>query len=314
MRIRSLFAVLFAFALAGAACGGESGPTLDDYASAFAASVLADQNEDSVQLDETEAQCIGVAAAAEIGLDRLQEVGTPAEIEEKTVDDLSIFDLSDARALEIADDYIGCIPDIVDQFARSLDIGDAADCVAETVTAEDLRPATAAAIRGDDPADGDLAFLFDALEDCELPADLQSYVDAIAASIAADAGATLGITDDEAVCFAENAVAVIGEQRLAAVGDAEAFTEATEKDLAAVDLSMTELQTIASGYFDCSPTTAVNFRKLFLEGTGLEGEQLDCIDGVLTDQILLDIIAASLGGLDPESGLGTFEEDVAACE
>lgn len=313
MRIRSLLPVVLAAALTGAACGGDAGPTIDDYADAFAASIRADQDEDTVQVDEAEALCIGTATAGTIGLERLEETGTPAEIEEQTVEDLSIFDLSEVTALEIADDYITCVPDFTEQFIAFLDVGDATDCVADAITTDDLRPAMAAAVNGDEPTDDDMAFVSEALGECEVPAGLQTYVDAIAASIQADAGPSLGMTEDAAICFAENAVAVIGEQRLAAVGDAEEFTAATEQDLAIVDLSMSELQTIAAGYFDCSPTTAENFRQLFLDGTALQGEQLACVDDALTDQILVDIIASSLGGLDPERGLGAFQEDLAAC-
>lgn len=309
--------VAISILLAACSGSGDDGASMDDYSQAFAASVRADQSEDSVQVTTDEALCIGVAVADEIGLERLREEGTPDEIEKRTEDDLSMFDLSAARALEIADSYIGCIPDYVDQFAGSLDTDETvADCVADELDVDDLRRPTAAAINGDELSDADLQFLFDALGRCDTSdasdADLSGYVDAVAAATLAD-GATLGITADEARCFAQDVVTVVGSARLLEAGDPDQFVAVTQDGLTLVGLSDGEIETIAASYFDCSPTAALEFRQLFLEGTGLVGEQRDCVDRLVSDEVLVAIVAASLAGRPGESALEGLESEFDAC-
>lgn len=313
MSSRPILSLIAAIALFASACSsrGDDGPVLDDYAAAIAETIEA--SSDDVQVDGSEALCIGVAVAGEIGLERLRETGTPEEVAALTEDDLSAFDLSDAQAIEIADAYLSCIPEYVERFVEALDVGEARECVVDAIDVDDLRTPTASAIQGDEAADEEIAFLYEALGACEGTEDLEPYVEAIARSVHDDANEALGISTDEARCFAENLVAVVGADRLTAFGGPDELVETTAVNLSPLDLSMAELQTIASGYFDCSPTVASQFRVLFLEGTGLPDEQRACVDRLISDDILIDIIAASLGGLPPESAVDGLEAQFESC-
>lgn len=308
-------ALIAVAALLAAACSSDDEKaSLDAYSRAFAASIEADQDDEKVKVTSDEALCIGVAVAAEIGLAQLQEEGTPDEIQNRPDNDLAMFALSDARALEIADEYMACIPDFVQQFARLQSAGEVADCVAQRITVDDLRRPTASLIQGDQPGDDEFRAVSVAIEECRaLNPDIDAYVDAIAASTLDSASASLGITESEAWCFAENMVSVVGAERLAAVGDPAAFVRSTTVDLSPVGLSEDDLKRVAAGYFDCSDNVAAEFRSLFLTGTGLSGEQLDCVDQLITDEILVAIIAASLGDLAPESAVEGLDTRLEEC-
>ncbi len=138
------------------ACGGDGGSDLGQYRDAIAAGVQADEGDDSLQTTDDEAQCIGDGTADVIGVDALEEAGTPEEVTELTQDDLAAFDLDDEQATEVAQITFDCVDDIVDQFIASFASGseETDTCLAEELGEDDLVPLLAKSLQGaeaDDP-------------------------------------------------------------------------------------------------------------------------------------------------------------------
>ena len=138
MRRSSL--ILLTGALALAACG-DDGDGLAEYSAAFAAAIQADDDDEAgaLQTTDAEAACIGDRTAEVIGEERLEEVGTPEEVEEIAVDDLSAFDLSEAQAIDVFEGVVDCVEDIEQQFIDSFELDDAevASCLEDAIDDDD---------------------------------------------------------------------------------------------------------------------------------------------------------------------------------
>lgn len=336
MKTRMTIGLVAVLALLFGACGGSSGDDLDAYADALAAGVQADDSDGSVEVSDDEADCIGSAAAKVIGLDALKEIGTPDEVTEASTEDLSAFSLSDGAALDIATQYVGCIPNIVEQFADMVSEGDddVAECLNEDIDTDMLVPSFQAVIQTGEQSDETIdEALVEVITACfvtagDLPVDetddtddtddtsdagFDDYAAALAAQIIATDGVEVGITDTQADCIAEEMLNTIGEERVTAIGSPDEFVAATQQNLAVLDLEPGELRTIAQGYLTCSPESAVGFREIFTESAGATGTQATCINDLLTEELIVEILTETFGGGDGSVVLGEYEAQFAAC-
>lgn len=168
--MRRTLAVLLASVFVLAACG-DDGDGLDDYAAAFAVAIQADDDEGALETTDAEARCVGDRTAEIIGKDKLEEVGTPEEIEEIAVDDLAAFDLSDDQAVEVSEAVVDCVDSVEQQLIDSFELDDEeiATCLADAIEDSDIVTLYAIAVRGDD---------FDS--DPEVLADFQATIQACA--------------------------------------------------------------------------------------------------------------------------------------
>lgn len=149
----------------------------------------------------------------------------------------------------------------------------------------------------------------------EVSSELQPYADALADSFEEDP--EFPVSEDEVRCFANDTVEVIGIERLEQLGTPEEVATDADVDLAAAGIDQDEAETIAQSFVDCAPGLTDEFRTQFTEGTGeeLTEEQEACIDDLLTEDVIVDVIAAGLLG-DEEGGTAAFDEifgDLAAC-
>ncbi len=164
--MRRLFIALTTVALALTACGDDGGSGLGVYADAIAAGVQTDDADDSLQTSDDEAQCIGDGTAEVIGIDALEDAGTPEEVTDLAQDDLSAFDLDDDQSTEVAQLTFDCVDDILDQFIASFDTGSAeADaCLSERLGEDQIVPLLAKSLQGVDLSDAESASLVQDLE------------------------------------------------------------------------------------------------------------------------------------------------------
>lgn len=311
--------VLLLVGLVGlAACGGDDGPGIQDYADAIATAVHSDDDDDSLETTESEAQCIGEAAAPIIGLETLEETGTPDEIETLAVDDLTAFGLSDAKAIDIADATFDCVASMVDQLIEDIDTGsdEADECLADVLGKTDLVPLLAAGLQGDDQTEDDVAMMTETMAPCAPEQDPGSdderarYQGALTELIFED-GAEL--TEEEAACIASDAIDVVGRDRIVALGSPDEFVAATTDDLSALDLADDELLAIAQSYFDCAPATVDLVRDGFIIGTELTGDAVDCLADLIREPEARQVLALSLAGEQRPALLQDLQSYVQAC-
>lgn len=143
----------------------------------------------------------------------------------------------------------------------------------------------------------------------EVPEDLQPYADAIAADLESqDEG--LGFTSEQYQCIGDRSAAVFGVERLEAVGTPEEVIEATGEDLTALEPTDDEVAEVVDAYFACVPDIGDTLREAFLaEETG---ETRECLEGVLTDELLRDVLEATLAA--DQSAQGQLIEELSVCE
>lgn len=163
--MRRFFVALTAVALALSACG-DGGSDVRPYAEAIADGVQADEGDDSLQTSDDEARCIGDGTVEVIGLDVLEEAGTPEEVTELAQDDLSAFELDDDQATEIARITYECVDDMLGQFIESFETEsvEADACLAESIGETQIVPLLARSLQGADLSDPESAGLIQDLE------------------------------------------------------------------------------------------------------------------------------------------------------
>lgn len=145
-------------------------------------------------------------------------------------------------------------------------------------------------------------------------ADLQDYSDALATSFREDPeNAELGLSDDEIQCFTDDAVEVIGLERMQSRGTPEELVESTQTDLTALELDETERQEIAASLFQCTDGLVERLQEQLVAETGLQGEQADCVAGLFTEELLIDVFAASLSGDTGDEVFSDLESEFQAC-
>lgn len=316
--MRRIVPLLLAGLIGLTACGGDDGPGLDDYAAALATAVHSDDDEDALETTEDEAQCIGEATAPIIGLESLEEAGTPDEIETLAVDDLAVFDLSDGKAIDIASATFDCVDSMVDQLIEDIATGsdEADECLAEVLGKDDLVPLLATGLQGDDPTEDDVAIMTETMAQCALGQDPGSdderaqYQGALAELIFDDGSE---LTEEEAACIASDAIDVVGRDRIVALGSPEEFVAATTDDLSALDLTDDELLAIAQSYFDCAPSTVDLVRDGFIIGTELTGAAADCLADLIREPEARQALASSLAGEQRPALLQDLQAHVQAC-
>lgn len=310
---------LFVVGLLGlAACGGDDGPGLDEYADALAVAILADDDDDALETTDDEARCIGDATAPIIGLEGLEAAGTPEEVEELAEDDLSAFDLSDAQSIDVASATFDCVDSILDQLIEDLDTGsdEADECLAGALDESDLVPLLAKALVGDELSDEDAAPLAETLTGCTPGAepgssDERAEYEAALAEFIFDDGSE--VTEEEAACIATAAVDVVGRDRIVALGTPDEFVDATSDDLSALDLTDEELVAVGGAYFECAPSTLALVRDGFVVGTELTGDAATCVAGLIDETEGAKIVALSLAGDERPALLQDLQTLVQTC-
>lgn len=134
-------------------------------------------------------------------------------------------------------------------------------------------------------------------------ADAQPYVDALAAGLAEDGDQVVTIDDEEATCIAEQWVEVLDPERL----DAEEVDPASlERGLAALDLDLADGRELFGAYETCEVDVRERLTTVIATDDELTGPQRDCLDEVLTDDYVEELVATSIvhgglrdGDLDP---------------
>lgn len=312
------FVVIMITSLLGlTACGGDSGPGLDDYADALARGILADDDDDSLQTTDDEAQCMGDATAPIIGIDALEEAGTPDEVAELAEDDLSDFDLSDGKAIDVATATFGCIDGLVDQLIESFATGsdEIDECLAAEVEDAQLIPLLAISLQGEDVTDEDTAELTETLVACSGGTDGDeerlAYESALTGLLMSDVAG--GLPEAEATCIASEALGIIGRDRTVALGTPAEFVAATTDDLDALGLSDQEIISVADAYIGCAPAVVDELRTAFVAGTGLTGESATCLTDAVDDYVAAQVLALSLSNADRPAILESLQSTVQTC-
>lgn len=316
--MRRITGLLLVGLLGLAACGGDDGPGLDEYADALAAAILADDDDNSLETTEDEAQCIGDATAPIIGLERLEETGTPEEVEELAEDDLEDFDLSDAQSIDVASATFDCVDSMVDQLIEDLETGsdEADECLADALDESDLVPLLAKSLLGEELSDGDAGPLTETLIGCAPggepgSADERAQYENALAELILDDGSE--VTETEAACIAAGSIDVVGRDRIVALGSPDEFVDATTDDLSALGLSDDELLGIARSYFDCAPSTVDLVRDGFVAGTELTGAAADCLAGLIGEPEAQQVLALSLSGEERPALIQDLQTHVQTC-
>ncbi|WP_436793111.1 hypothetical protein [Actinospongicola halichondriae] len=315
--MRRFVVILITSLLGLTACGGDSGPGLDEYADALAEGILADDNDDSLDTTDDEAHCIGDATAPIIGLDALEEAGTPEEVTELAEDDLSAFDLSDGKAIDIATATFDCVDGIVDQLIESFETGsdDIDQCLADELEDAQLIPLLAISLKGADVTEEDTADLTETLVACSGGDDGDeerlAYESALTSFLMSDAAGELG--DTEATCIASEALGIIGRDRTVALGTPDEFVAATTDDLDALELTDQEIIAVADAYIGCAPGVVDELRTAFVAGTGITGEPAVCLTEAVDDYVAAQILALSLSGADRPAILQSLQSTVQTC-
>lgn len=321
--MRRIILVLLASVLGIAACGGDDGPGLDEYADALATAILADDDDDSLETTPDEAQCIGDATAPIIGLENLEAAGTPEEIEVLAEDDLSAFDLSDGAITDVVNATLECIDGIVAQLIQDIDTGseEADECLADTLELSDLAPLLVTGLQGEDVSEEDAQALVQIVEDCTPdaqdddapadPADERAQYQGALAELIFDDGSEL--TEEESVCIASDVIDVVGRDRIVALGTPEEFVAATNEDLSALELEDAELLSIAQAYFDCAPSAVDLVRTGFIVGTELTGDAADCLADLIGEPEAQKVLALSLSGEPRPALLQDLQAHVQTC-
>ncbi len=143
---------------------------------------------------------------------------------------------------------------------------------------------------------------------------LQPYADALAGTFTADnAAGGLTFTDESAHCVADRSVEVIGRDRLEAVGDPQDVVTATKADLRAFALEPAELDAVATAFLDCIPGAEQALRDAFVGGARLEGDQATCVADLVDRDLLVQILAAGIGGKPADEAVTDVQADFAAC-
>ena len=320
--MRRIIVIALVGLLGLAACGGDDGPGLDEYADALAAAILADDDDDALETTEDEAQCIGDATAPIIGLDALEEVGTPEDVEELAEDDLEDFDLSDGQAIDVASVTFDCVDSMVQQLIEDIGTGsdEADECLADVLGKEDLVPLLAVGLQGDDVTEEDAVAITETVAQCAPDTDTGDEVDpaeeraqyqGALAELIFDDGSEL--TQEEATCIASDSIDIVGRDRIVALGTPEEFVAATSEDLSALDLTDDELLAIAGAYFDCAPSTVDLVRDGFIVGTELTGEAADCLAGLISEPEAQKVLALSLAGDERPALLEDLQTHIQTC-
>jgi hypothetical protein len=241
MRSRLLIPLVLASVLVLGACGsdgGEEGLDEDEqaYADAWSAT-LADGDEDDIQLTDGEADCMGDAVMAELGVEPFEEAGVEAdEINQDGDDDDSPGEVlgdgvvSEDQANAVLDVWEGCA-DLPDAFAGSVatefDLDDEGRaCVTEGLEEQDLvRKGFLTSFTTDDdtPSDDVVEALIDLVGECGgSTATDDQLVESIASSLSEDGS----LDQDDATCIAEQVVDDIGADRLIELTGAGDFADA----------------------------------------------------------------------------------------
>ncbi|MDE0802457.1 MAG: hypothetical protein OSA99_03950 [Acidimicrobiales bacterium] len=317
--MRRILLVLLASLLGIAACGGDDGPGLDEYADALATAILADDDDDALETTEEEAQCIGDATAPIIGLENLEATGTPEEVETLAEDDLSAFDLSDGAITDVVNATLECVDGIVAQLIEDIDTGseEADDCLAETLEPSDLAPLLATGLQGEDVSEEDAQALVQIVAECtpgsqdDDSADERAQYQGALAELIFDDGSE--VSEEEAACIASDAIDIVGRDRIVALGTPEEFVAATTDDLSALELTDDELLAVAQSYFDCAPAAVDLVRKGFIIGTELTGDAATCLADLVGEPEAQKVLALSLAGEPRPTLLQDLQAHVQTC-
>lgn len=145
-------------------------------------------------------------------------------------------------------------------------------------------------------------------------AGLDAYADALATSFQEDPeNAELGLSDDEVRCFADETVETIGLEQLQEQGSPEELVANTGEDLSALDLQEQEREAIAAALFRCADGLVERLQDQLVAETGLSGEQAECVAGLFTEEVLIQVFAASLSGDAGAEIFGDLQSEFQAC-
>lgn len=145
-------------------------------------------------------------------------------------------------------------------------------------------------------------------------ADLAAYADALATSFKDDPdNQDLGLADEEIECFADDAVEVIGLERLQEQGTPEELVTDTDIDLTELELDEAERSEIAASLFGCADGLVERLQEQLVAETGLQGEQATCVTELFTEEVLVEVFTASLSGDDESQVFADLEDEFRAC-
>lgn len=126
-------------------------------------------------------------------------------------------------------------------------------------------------------------------------ADAQPYVDALASTL--DEEDEGGPTAEQADCIAERTIEVIGVDRLEDEGITPEDIEGSEgPDDLGIELSDDDATDVAESFVDCGFSLAAAFA-----GPDAPEEVVECLEGAIDDDVVVEGLALSLQGRDDEA-------------